>query len=180
MPRRSGLDVLREIRRVSKIPILVLTSLGDEENTVNALEGGADDYLAKPFGPHELRARVKSLLRRALNQSEGEEKPPKPLLIGDVRLNARTQEVSVAGQPVRLTPTEFALFQHLMVNCDQVLSSSDIIANVWGFNAEENDELVRVTISRLRRKIEPDPSSPRYVVTVPGVGYRFVYRRNEG
>lgn len=179
MPRRSGLDVLREIRRVSKIPIIVLTSLGDEENTVNALEGGADDYLAKPFGARELRARVKSLIRRALNQSDGEEKPPKPLLVGDIRLNARTQQVSVAGQQVRLTPKEFALLQYLMVNCDQVLSSSDLIANVWGFDAEESEELVRVTVSRLRRKIEPDPSSPCHVVTVPGVGYMFVYRRDE-
>jgi DNA-binding response OmpR family regulator len=179
MPKKSGLEVLTEIRRVSKVPIIVLTSLGDEENTVNALDGGADDYLAKPFRPRELRARVKSQLRRGLNQTEGDEKP-KPLLIGDIQINARTQEVSVSGRFVKLTPTEFALLQHLMVNYDQVLGSSDLIANVWGYDAEGNEELVRVTISRLRRKIEPDPSSPRYIVTVPGVGYRFVYRRKEG
>ena len=180
MPRRSGLDVLRDIRRVSKIPVIILTSLGDEENTVNALDIGADDYLAKPFRPRELRARIKSLLRRALDRTESEEKLPKPLLIGDIRLNARTQEVSVSGKQVKLTPTEFTLLQHFMVNYDQVLSSSDLIANVWGFDAEENEELVRVTVSRLRRKIEPDPASPRYIVTIPGVGYRFAFRRTEG
>jgi DNA-binding response OmpR family regulator len=179
MPKKIRLEVLAEIRRVSKVPIIVLTSVGDEENTVNALDGGADDYLAKPFRPRELRARVKSQLRRGLNQAEGEEKP-KPLLIGDMQLNARTQEVSVSGRFVKLTPTEFALLQHFKVNYDQVLSSSDLIANVWGYDAEGNEELVRVTISRLRHKIEPDPSSPRYIVNVPGVGYRFVYRRNEG
>jgi DNA-binding response OmpR family regulator len=179
MPKRSGFDVLREIRQTSKTPIIVLTALGDEENTVNALDGGADDYLAKPFRPRELRARVKSILRRGLNQTENEERTA-PLLIGDIQLNAKTQEVSVAGRSVNLTPTEFTLLQHLMVNYDQVLSSSQIIASVWGYDAEQNEELVRVTISRLRHKIEPDPSAPRYIVTVPGVGYRFVYRRSEG
>jgi DNA-binding response OmpR family regulator len=178
MPKRCGLDVLREIRRVSKTPIIVLTALGDEENTVNALDSGADDYLAKPFRPRELRARVRSLLRRGLEQNEDEERRA-PLLIGDIQINARTKEVSVAGKAVKLTPTEFALLGHLMVNYDQVLSSPQIISSVWGFDAEGNDELVRVTISRLRHKIEPDPSSPRYIVTVPGVGYRFCYRRKD-
>lgn len=178
MPKLSGLEVLQDIRRSSKIPIIVLTSLGDEENTVNALEGGADDYLAKPFRPRELRARVKALLRRAAGQP-GEGKPAKPLLVGDIRLNAKTQQVSVSGQPVKLTPTEFALLQHLMVNYDQVRSSSDIVASVWGYDAEQNEELVRVTISRLRHKVEPDPSSPRYIITVPGVGYRFAYRHED-
>lgn len=178
MPKRSGLEVLQDIRRTSKIPIIILTSLGDEENTVNALEGGADDYLAKPFRPRELRSRVKALLRRASSQP-GEGKAAKPLLIGDIRLNAKTQQVSVSGQAVKLTPTEFALLQHLMVNYDQVLSSSDIVASVWGYDAEQSEELVRVTISRLRHKIEPDPSAPRYIITVPGVGYRFVYRHEE-
>lgn len=178
MPKLSGLEVLQDIRRSSKIPIIVLTSLGDEENTVNALEGGADDYLAKPFRPRELRARVKALLRRAAGQP-GEGTPAKPLLVGDIRLNAKTQQVSVSGRAVKLTPTEFALLQHLMVNYDQVRSSSDIVASVWGYDAEQNEELVRVTISRLRHKIEPDPSSPRYIITVPGVGYRFAYRHED-
>lgn len=177
MPKRSGLDVLREIRRASKVPIIMLTSLGDEESTVNALDAGADDYLAKPFRPRELRARVKSLLRRGLDQSENERS--EPLLIGDIQLNARTLEVSVAGRSVNLTPTEFALLQHLMVNYERVSSASQIIESVWGFDSDGSEELVRVTVSRLRHKIEPDPATPRYIVTIPGFGYRFVYRRSE-
>lgn len=141
-------------------------------------KGGADDYLAKPFRPRELRARVKSLMRRGLGQTEDEERTA-PFLVGEIQINAKTQEVLVAGRSVKLTPTEFSLLQHLMVNYDQVLSSTQLISSVWGYDAEVNDELVRVTVSRLRHKIEPDPSSPRYVITVPGVGYRFVYRQRE-
>jgi DNA-binding response OmpR family regulator len=178
MPKRCGLDVLCEIRKGSKTPIIVLTALGDEENTVNALDSGADDYLAKPFRPRELRARVRSLLRRGPGKN-GDEESHAPLLIGDIQINAKTQEVAVAGNSVKLTPTEFALLEHLMVNHDQVLSPSQIISCVWGYDSEKNEELVRVTLSRLRHKIEPDPSSPRYIVTVPGVGYRFIYSHRD-
>jgi two-component system response regulator VicR len=179
MPKRSGFQVLQEIRRMSKVPVIVLTCLGDEDHLVTALEGGADDYLAKPFRPRELKARTSALLRRAQHGKESRDKALKPLLLGDISLNAKTTDVFVAGRVVKLTRTEFALLQYLMVNYDIVLSQSDIIANVWGFDAEGNDDLVRVTISRLRRKIEPDPTSPRYIVTVPGVGYRFIFKHQD-
>jgi DNA-binding response OmpR family regulator len=176
MPRLSGFEVLQEIRRASKVPVIVLTCLGDEDHLVSALERGADDYLAKPFRLRELKARTSALLRRVRDRGADGEKPIKPLLLGDISLNAKTMEVCVAGRAVKLTRTEFALLQYLMLNYDTVQSSSDIIANVWGFSDEANEDLVRVTISRLRRKIEPDSTSPRYVVNVPGFGYRFVFR----
>ncbi len=179
MPKRSGFQVLQEIRQVSKVPVIVLTCLGDEDHLVAALERGADDYLAKPFRPRELKARTNALLRRAHHGKQSGDKSLKPLLLGDISLNAKTMEVSVAGRVVKLTRTEFALLQYLMVNYDTVLSQSDIIANVWGFDAEGNEDLVRVTISRLRRKIEPEPTSPRYIVTVPGVGYRFIFKHQD-
>ncbi len=178
LPRRNGLEVLKEIRRVSKAPIIMLTCMGDEEHIVTAFEMGADDYVAKPFRPRELKARAKAVLRRSQDRAP-EEKQRRPLLIGDINLNAKTMEVSVAGRAVQLTRTEFALLQYLMVNCDQVLKPTDIIANVWGFDAEQNEDLVRVTISRLRRKIEPDPSAPTYIINVPSMGYRFLYKRAE-
>lgn len=176
MPKRSGFDVLQEIRRVSKVPIIVLTALGDEENTVNALDSGADDYVAKPFRPRELRARVRSLLRRGHAENE---KRFAPLIVGDIHLNVKTRQVSVSGQLVRLSRIEFSLLHYFMINHDLVLTYSDLMANVWNFQYGEDDELVRVTISRLRRKIEPDPACPFHILTIPGVGYRFASSREE-
>lgn len=178
MPRRSGFEVLHELRRTSQVPVMVLTALGEEDNLVMALDDGADDYLTKPFKPKELKARVRALLRRAAAPPESEEKYSKSLVIGDISLNAHTMQVSVAGREVKLTRTEFALLQYLMVNYEKVVSASDIIANVWGYDAEQNEDLVRVAISRLRHKIEPEPSTPRYISTMSGVGYRFVNRQS--
>jgi DNA-binding response OmpR family regulator len=179
MPKRSGFEVLSEIRRTSQVPVIILTSWDSEDHLVQALDNGADDYVTKPFRPRELKARVRVILRRSQNNGETSGKTHDSLLMGDISLNARTMEVSVGGQNVKLTRMEFALLQYLMVNYDKVLSTSDILANVWGFNAEQSEDLVRVTISRLRRKIEPDPSSPCYIVNVPGMGYRFLYKLRE-
>ncbi len=176
MPKRTGIEILREIRHTSKVPVIILTCMGDEEHLVEALEAGADDYVSKPFRPRELKARTKALLRRSSDHVEHTERSQKPLLIGDISINARTMEVSVAGNPVKLTRTEFALLEYMMLNHDKVLSPSALIANVWGFDAEQNEDTVRVTISRLRRKIEPDPSCPCYIINVPGLGYRFLYK----
>ncbi|MBI5303137.1 MAG: response regulator transcription factor [Chloroflexi bacterium] len=173
MPKRNGMEVLKDARRDGDVPIIVLTGLGDEDHVVSALELGADDYLVKPFRPRELRARAQSLLRRSTSDSTSQPKMALPLALGDIKLDPNAREVSVAGAATQLTRTEFDLLHYLMRNREVVLSASDIIAAVWGYEADENDEVVKVAISRLRRKIEHDPSNPRYIVTVHGVGYKF-------
>jgi two-component system response regulator VicR len=173
MPKRNGMEVLKEMRRSCTAPVIVLTALGDEGHVVDALQYGADDYMVKPFRPRELRARAQSLLRRSRNSTTASLKSALPIVIGAVALNPRTREISVDGHPVQLSPTEFSLLHYLMLNRNVVISPSDIIANVWGYEADQNAEVVKVTVSRLRRKIENDPANPRYVINVPGVGYRF-------
>ena len=173
MPKRSGMDVLRDVTRHSNTPVMVLSVMQDEDKVVEALDIGADEYLFKPFRLRELRARTRALLRRSRSSSQFNGKQLSPTVIGDIRLMPRAHEVSVAGQPVRLTPTEFALLQFLVANHDIIVSPSDIVANVWSYDANDTGEMVRVFISRLRRKIEADPSHPSYIINVPGVGYKF-------
>jgi two-component system response regulator VicR len=173
MPKRNGMEVLREMRLSSNVPVIVLTALGDEDHVVDALQLGADDYLLKPFRPRELRARAAALLRRSRSQPKPRDKSLQPIELGNVMLNPNTRQVTVAGQPVQLSRTEFSLLHYLMVNRNIALALSDIMANVWGYDANENDEVVKVTVSRLRRKMEADPAHPRYIVNVPGVGYMF-------
>lgn len=172
MPKRDGMQVLKEARRDGDLPIIMLTALGDEDHVVGALELGADDYLVKPFRPRELRARAQSLLRRS-RQSRATQNSPVSLVIGDIKLDPNAREVTVAGELIQLTRTEFDLLYQLMRNRDCVIRSTDLIAHVWGYDADENDDVVKVNISRLRRKIEPDPAMPRYIVTAHGVGYKF-------
>jgi two-component system response regulator VicR len=173
MPKRNGMEVLGEIRRRANTPVIMLTALGDEEHVVHALEIGADDYLVKPFRPRELRARTQALLRRSQKTNAAPEKSPAPVVLGDIRIDPGSRAVTVVDRPVQLTRTEFDLLHCLMLNRDRIMSATDIIATVWGYNAEENDEVVKVNISRLRRKIESDPANPRYIVNVHGVGYKF-------
>ena len=173
MPKRNGMEVLREMRLSSNVPVIVLTALGDEDHVVDALQLGADDYLLKPFRPRELRARAAALLRRSRSQPKPRDKSLQPIELGNVMLNPNTRQVTVAGQPVQLSRTEFSLLHYLMVNRNIALALSDIMANVWGYDANDNDEVVKVTVSRLRRKMEADPAQPRYIVNVPGVGYMF-------
>lgn len=177
MPKRSGMEVLQEIRRESRVPVIALTCMGDEGHMVSALEKGADDYVAKPFRPSELKARVKAVLRRSREWMGEDIRERGPLLMGDISLNTKTMEVRVSGRSVRLTRKEFSLLQYLMVNSDRIMASSDILAHVWGYDGEQSDESLRTTIARLRRKIEPDPSNPTFIVNVSGMGYRFVYSR---
>jgi two-component system KDP operon response regulator KdpE len=169
------MEVLKEMRRTCSIPVIVLTALGDEDHVVDALQLGADDYMVKPFRPRELRARAQALVRRSRDQSGVPEKSLPPIAIGDVSLNPATRQVTVGGRLVRLSRTEFSLLHYLMLNRNVVLSPANIIANVWGYEADESVEVVKVVVSRLRRKIESDPSHPRYITNVPGVGYRFQF-----
>ncbi len=172
MPKQNGIDVLRDLRRRSKVPVLMLTVRTDEDSVVSALELGADDYVYKPFRPRELRARVRALLRRH-NGAPASQASTEKLVIGDICLDPQQRQVWVRGDSIKLTPTEFSLLHFLMLNRDGVLRPSSIVANVWGYDADETDDVVRVFISRLRRKIEIDPSNPRSIVNVPGFGYKF-------
>ena len=179
MPKRNGMEVLKELRRSNSVPVIVLTALGDEDHIVDALKLGADDYLVKPFRPRELDARARAIVRRSREQTNPAENPSMPIALGDVALDPRTREVTVSGEPVQLTRTELSLLHYLMLNRNLILTVSDIISNVWGYDADENDDVVKVTVSRLRRKLETDPSNPKYILNVPGVGYKFQHKVQE-
>jgi DNA-binding response OmpR family regulator len=166
LPRLSGLEVCRRIRTASRVPVMMLTVRSAEEDQVQALDLGADDYLTKPFSPRTLLARVRALLRRA-----GEEKPL-PLAAGDFSLDLETQSVSVRGAgPVRLTRLELRLFQILLANAGHTLPAERLLAHVWGSRGAGDRQLLKQLVHRLRQKIEADAAEPRYLVTVSGVGY---------
>ncbi len=178
MPKRTGLEVLRELRLRSKVPVLMLTVQNDEESVVNALQLGADDYVYKPFRPRELRARVSALIRRHQDWPTQKVTHTEKLTFGDISLDPMLHQVRVRGELVKLTPTEFALLHFLMLNRDGVVRPSSIMENVWGYNTDKTDDVVRVFISRLRHKIERDHARPRSIINVPGVGYKFQTEEN--
>ena len=168
LPDIEGTEVCRRVRAASQVPIIVLSARGAEEDKVNALDLGADDYVTKPFGPDELVARVQAVLRRA--RSGGEEPS---IVIGDLELDLARHRVTVAGEPVHLTPTEFSLLRTLVRYRGRLMTHSALLREVWGPVHEEDTPLLRAHVANLRRKIEPEPSNPRYVTTDPGIGYRF-------
>jgi DNA-binding response OmpR family regulator len=167
MPRLNGFEVLKRIRATSATtPVMMLTVRSAEEDQVQGLDLGADDYLAKPFSPRTLLARVRALLRRA-----GVEKPA-PLSSGDLVLDLETQSVRVRdGAPMRLTNLEARLLQLLLANGGHTLPLERLTSHVWGYRGMGDRQLLKQLVHRLRRKIEDDPSEPRYLVTVSGLGY---------
>jgi DNA-binding response OmpR family regulator len=166
LPRLSGLEVCRKIRAASQIPVMMLTVRSAEEDQVQALDLGADDYLTKPFSPRTLLARVRALLRRA-----GSEKPA-PLAAGDFSLDLESQAVSVAGgPPVRLTNLELRLLQLLLANAGHTLPAERLLSHVWGSRGAGDRQLLKQLVHRLRQKIETDAAEPRYLLTISGVGY---------
>ena len=167
MPRLSGFEVLKRIRAAStSTPVMMLTVRSAEEDQVQGLDLGADDYLAKPFSPRTLLARVRALLRRA-----GVEKPA-PLSSGDLALDLETQSVRVCGgTPVRLTNLEARLLQLMLANGGHTLPLERLTSHVWGYRGMGDRQLLKQLVHRLRRKIERDPAEPRYLVTVSGLGY---------
>ncbi len=168
LPDGSGTDVCRELREWSTVPILVLSAVGDESEKVAALDAGADDYVTKPFGFEELLARLRAALRRAAPARE------RVLEIGALRLDAEKRLVTVEGRPVSLTPTEYDLLRLLAENEGKLLTHPMILQKVWGPAYGRESNYLHVYVSQLRRKIEPDPARPRYILTEPGVGYRLV------
>jgi len=169
MPRMDGLELCRRIRAVSSVPIIVLSVKGEERSKVEALDSGADDYVTKPFGTDELLARVRAALRRSGVPSE----EIASFEAGDFRIDLDARRVHIRGQEVRLTPKEFDLFVYLARHPNRVLTHRTLLEAVWGEASQEQPEYLRVFMGQLRKKLEEDPSNPRYLVTEPWVGYRF-------
>ena len=168
MPNLDGLELVREVRRRSAVPILVLTVRSEEREKVRLLDAGADDYVVKPFGVAELLARVRALLRR---RSAGV--PARRAAFGDVAVDLERQLVTRGAKDVHLSPTEFALLQTFLGKPGAVWTHRQLIAAVWGGGAGVSNDTVRVHVGSLRRKLERDPNRPRFFVTEPWVGYRF-------
>ena len=170
MPNMDGLEVCRRLRAGSTVPIIVLSVKGDEAVKIEALDAGADDYVTKPFAMGEFLARVRAGLRRS---PEGREQDT-VLEEADFRVDVQTREVRVSGKEIHLTPKEFDLLVYLLRNAGKVLTHRTILSAVWGGNYVEQNEYLRVFIGRLRKKIEKDHARPRYILTEPWVGYRFL------
>ncbi len=170
LPDREGIQVLQDLRRLSKVPILIVSARGHERGKIDALDAGADDYLTKPFGVGELLARVRVALRRAAATAQ----PNSPnLSIGDIHVNQEARTVTVGGNPVRLTPHEYRLLIVLMRNAGKVMTHQQLLKAVWGTAHVFETHYVRVYMNQLRKKLEPEPSEPRYIMTETGVGYRL-------
>ncbi len=171
MPNMDGLELCRRLRLVSQIPIIVLSVKGEEKTKVEALDAGADDFVTKPFSMEELLARVRATLRRAGEPSS--EGSSTVMDAGDFRLDVETRKVTVREREIHLTPKEFDLLTHLMRHSGKVLTHRKLLTAIWGANYGEQTEYLRVFIGQLRKKIEDDPSTPRYILTEPWIGYRF-------
>lgn len=175
LPDRDGLEVCRELRTWSPVPLIVLTVRAGEADKVAALEGGADDYLTKPFGLAELLARIRVALRHAAGAGAGAGGgvPAARFQAGGLVLDFERRVVSVEGREVHLTPTEYEVLKYLAMNVDRVVTHRVLLRAVWGPAYETEAHYLRVFINQLRRKLEPDPSRPRYLLTEPGIGYRL-------
>ncbi|HEV2761383.1 MAG TPA: response regulator transcription factor [Pyrinomonadaceae bacterium] len=172
MPNLDGLQLCRRLRQLSQLPIIVLSVRGEERTKVEALDAGADDYVTKPFGMDELLARVRAQLRR-VQSSAAAEAPSAVLEDGDFRIDLEARGVTVRGTEVHLTPKEYDLLVYFLRHAGKVLTHRKLLGAVWGGNYTEQGEYLRVFVGQLRKKIEPDPSTPHYILTEPWVGYRF-------
>jgi two-component system KDP operon response regulator KdpE len=171
LPDIEGTEVCRRIRAESAVPIVVLSARGAESDKVNALDLGADDYVTKPFGPEELLARIRVALRRVQSADDREKGQ---LKAGDLTIDYDRRRVLRGETEIRLTPKEFELLSFLARNHDRVLTHRIILKEIWGSNAVEQPEHLWTLVAQLRKKIEPDAANPRYVLSEPWVGYRFV------
>jgi two-component system KDP operon response regulator KdpE len=169
MPGPDGFAVCQELRRTSAVPIIMLSARGQEKDKVKALDLGADDYITKPFGIEELLARVRSALRR----SQQDTAATGPLVIGDLSISFAERRVTRDGTDIKLTPTEYELLVQLARSAGKVLSHTVLLQRVWGPEYGDESDYLWAYIRRLRRKIEVDPDHPRFLLTEPGVGYRF-------
>jgi two-component system, OmpR family, KDP operon response regulator KdpE len=168
LPDVDGVEVTRRLREWSEMPILVLSAVGDEDQKVRALQAGADDYITKPFGSRELVARLQAALRRG-GRSEGEPR----IAVGELEIDLSARTVKRAGESVHLTPIEFDLMRALARNRGRLMTHRALLTEVWGPEYVDDVQTLRTHIARLRAKVEPAGEVPRYVVTDPGIGYRF-------
>ncbi len=167
LPDGDGVEVCRSLREWTDMPILVLSAVGDEDAKVRALDAGADDYVTKPFGPRELIARLEAALRRV---GSGADTPS--VRVGDLEIDVAAHRVSVGGEEVHLTPTEFELLKTLVRHRGRLMTHRALLVEVWGIEYADDNHVLRGQIANLRRKIEP-PDGPRYIRTDAGIGYRF-------
>jgi two-component system, OmpR family, KDP operon response regulator KdpE len=168
LPDIDGVEITRRIREWSQIPIIILSVRDREKDKIEALDVGADDYLTKPFGVGELMARMRVVMRRISSEAQ------EPVLaIKGLRMDLSRHQVTLADKDITLTPTEFDLLRVLIQNAGKVITHRQLIHKVWGSGYEDESSLLRVNISNLRHKIEPDPNQPYYILTELGVGYRF-------
>jgi len=172
LPDRDGLEVIRAIREFSAVPIIVLSARGKESDKIAALDLGADDYVAKPFGIGELMARVRAALRRSA--VAGHEGPGTVTRFGAVEVDLEKRRVTVGGTDVHLTPNEYKLLQVLLKNAGKMMTQRQLLNEVWGPGQLDQAQYVRVYVAQLRRKLEADPARPQFLLTEPGVGYRLV------
>ncbi len=169
MPNMDGLELCKRLRATSQVPILVLSVRGQERTKIQALDAGADDYVTKPFSMSELLARVRAHLRRVPAQQ-----PSQTVLdLGDFHIDLEAHSVTVGGHEVHLTPKEFDLLVYLARHPHKVITHRALLTAIWGANSAEQPEYLRVFVGQLRKKVEPDVDTPRYIVTEPWVGYRF-------
>ena len=171
MPEMDGFEVCYRLREWSQVPIIMLSARDDEEDKVKSLDLGADDYLTKPFGVKEFLARIRSVLRRV--EATEAISPQVTFISGDLKVSFAERKVTIADREVKLTPTEYCLLKEFVLNAEKVLTHAYLLNKAWGSEYREEHEYLHVFANRLRRKLEPDPSNPRYIITVPGVGYRF-------
>jgi two-component system, OmpR family, KDP operon response regulator KdpE len=168
LPDGSGVEVCREVRTWSRLPILVLSAVGDEHEKVRALDAGADDYVTKPFGSDELLARLRAVLRRG-----GEESGEPRISVGELEVDLADRSVRRDGAEVHLTPIEFDLLRVLALHRGKLVTQRQLLHEVWGPGYEDETHYLRVHFAHIRSKLEPEPSRPRYLITEPGVGYRL-------
>jgi DNA-binding response OmpR family regulator len=173
LPKVSGLEVCRRIQADERVPVVMLTARGEEEDRIVGLGIGADDYVVKPFSPRELAARVEAVLRR-VNEAQTGASVDKLMDFDDLRIDPNTREVTIRDTPVTLTAREFDLLHHMASHPRRVYTRDELMETVWGYAFAGDTSTVTVHMRRLREKIEPDPAHPRYLQTVWGVGYRFV------
>jgi two-component system, OmpR family, KDP operon response regulator KdpE len=173
LPDGDGLDVIAELRQWTEKPIIVVSARGQERSKVEALDSGADDYLTKPFGVSELLARVRVALRHLSRTAEG---PPEAaeFRVGDLAVDLHTRIVTLANEPVHLTPIEYRIIAVLVRNAGKVVTHRMLLSEVWGPGRTDERQYVRVFMANLRRKLEPNPARPRFLITEAGVGYRLM------
>lgn len=176
MPDMDGFETLQLIREISTVPVIMLTAKGEEEDRVRGLELGADDYITKPFSPREMVSRVRAVIRRTETPST----PVRgPIEVDDrLKIDFDRREIYVEGELVQLRPTEFKMLYHLVQNAGWVVPHDQLLAKVWGYEYRDETHYLRLYVNYLRKKLEADPSDPKYILTERGVGYRFVdYKR---